>query len=459
MFLCIISIVLNAFVYSADLPPLKWKIPLSDLPSYSSVQIDLSDSTFLFGNAVVSRRDGTVISTINEFEIKNNSRTAQGGFVVTEGDRIIVLNNSFEPERSIETGSIPLLSAIQTGDGGYVALSGSNQLIRTDAKGTILHDIQINGLVHYPPDSINNTDEPVDIHLQGICNLGEDIVVYGRSHPMYQQNIDSWLIKFDINGKEVWKTLLGGVEIIETVSCENSLVLSGNIDYNGWQVIQQSPSTQALRKRNYFPTMAVPVIEIGPDGTIIMHEDFSSTSYCYGQSLSMSDSGFILGYYAYEPPVFDDKLTRATIVSVDRSGQILWSESYENTHLSATEVHNRPLRAQTFSSGGIAIAALDTLYYHDAGTRVHPAVNNANKSQAIINNVRRKEKLLLYTVEKASDIRVSYLSLNGRQIATTGLLFHCAGSHSLPIPSLGYCTYLVSFTTNRKERTVIRMIR
>lgn len=439
-------------------PPLKWKMPFSELPSMPDVIIELSDTTILCGSAVIRRSDGEIIDSITDLDPRVFSLTDNGGFICAEGNRLILFNPGMQRLWSVEIGSQAIESVVQIKDLGFAALTADHQIILTDHDGMQTSIFPIGPAVYYPSDSLNPIDTVQKFYPDGITCQDDGIIVYGRS--MIGSSVDCWLLKYSTNGAEMWRTLLGGITPREVVSLGESIVLSGDIDYKGWRIHYQNNEAPSLSKRCYFPDSKVPLIQIGTDGTILMHEDFYSTSYNYGQSLTIDDSTCFIGYFTYEPPIFEDNLSAASIIAVNQNGgKKLWSIDYPNTHLSASEAHIQPLRAQPLASGGLLIAALDTLYCHETALQ---SVNYGKEPMTLKSDIRYlnlQEDRISYTLETPADLSISIYTLNGRPVSKPALFRKQAGCHSYRLPRLSSGTWLVRCTINRSEITFRRIIR
>lgn len=455
--LCTIVIMATASV-KPSLPPLKWKKPFSELASLPDVMIELSDSTMICGSTIIENGSGRIIDSMLSFDIRNHSRTFNGGFVVAEGEKITVLDAMMEQAWSKVFGKGPFISVVQTKYGGYAALTKNREIILTDMNGIEERTVQINTTVEYPPDSVMHEKTEATCYPEGIARLDNGVIIYGRS--MISSSVDCWIFKYGTDGTEQWRTLLGGVTPGEIVSMNESIMLSGDIDYRGWQVFKKDSASPALGKRCYFPDSKVPLIEIDSEGTILLHEDYFSTTYSFGQSLAVNNSTCFIGYYSYEPPVSDNNLSLASIIAVTRSGgKVLWSQEYHNTELSTSEAHKRPLRAQSLHAG-IMIAAFDTLYFHE-----HPSefVYPRKQPVQVSDNIRTpylKDDNFHYTLEMSvAELSISFLSPNGRLLGRTMLYNQPAGNHFIPIRHLTRGICIVRLFTGSKEYISRQIIR
>lgn len=150
----VITVLMSSYGSGYECPPLKWTKNINEINIVPDVITELSDTSFLCsrgnGNMVLDKRDGSVIESKPGFLIKHNSRTQEGGFVVTDGNRITVIDKNLEELWSKEIGSNLLRSVIQTRDSGYAALEvitelEEYQIIITDKKGDILRKFHIEG--------------------------------------------------------------------------------------------------------------------------------------------------------------------------------------------------------------------------------------------------------------------------------------------------------------------------
>ncbi len=424
--------------------------------------VDLSDSTFYCSGKIVDKRTGEIAGTLLEYPLQNNSATCEHGYVFAEGTRIVVLSDALDTVWSKSVASVDLITAIQAGEDGYAALGGKRtaekKLIRTDRNGTVLWSVAINKKVYYETVSApEGSDDSAEIGIGGIAADENGIVVFGACIPFAAQWYDTWIIKFDrADGREQWRKKIPAVEPVEMIPGGSGVVLTGVLDPS--KLTEKNGTVPGLSKRNYFPATHAVYVSVDTAGEILVNREYSVTGYDYGQGISENGTVMLLSLLSYRPPLVNNMLASGTVLCVDEEGEPVWQKDYEAPSGVVTSAFPVML-SRCFSSGDLAVAAFDSLYYYGKPSAVLPGDNAVPDRGQIGMNLSYDAVTgtIVYRIAGSAEILLSLYTPAGRYIATLDRGSRHPGTYRIPVEHLSQGTYLAQL--NAGGRAVCHVVR
>ena len=438
--LFLVITIMSSYGSGYECPPLKWTKNINEINIVPDVITELSDTSFLCnGNMVLDKRDGSVIESKPGFLIKHNSRTQEGGFVVTDGNRITVIDKNLEELWSKEIGSNLLRSVIQTRDSGYAALEvitelEEYQIIITDKKGDILRKFHIEG-------NFNYKEKLLKIEFEGLVEVDEGIVVYGNGMKATAIWIDALVSKYSFSGDEVWSKIFGGTEISDFIGVEDGVAFTGYTDPEGWEIVDTTFSQPGLGKRLYFPDTHVPIIYLNSQGEIVFNISVVGMEYNRGKSIRKNGNLFFLASYCR---MHQGAIEEYQFRAFNGSGERQWHRCEQKD----SYPDQNKLRIQPFSTGDLVILMMDTLYYYAKPTDTKKE-NFANRKQYVNNSFYKIDnENICYNIVESSEVTVSLLTLDGKVMRTFDEGLKPVGRYLIPVKNLPRGAYLVKFRTD-----------
>lgn len=446
----------------ASMPQLRWVTPISALNVTPQVMVDLSDSTFYCSGRIIDKRTGEVAGALLEYPIQNNSATREHGYVFADGTRIVVLSDALDTVWSKSVASVDLITAIQAGEDGYAALGGKRtaekKLVRTDLNGTVLWSVVINSKAYYEASlAPEETGDSVEISVEGIAADESGIVIFGACLPIGAQWYDTWVIKYDmVDGSEQWRKKIPAVQPVEMITAGSGVVLTGVLDPS--KLTEKNGTVPGLAKRNYFPATHTVFVSVDTSGEILVNREYSVTGYDYSEGISGNGTEMLISILSYRPPLINNTLENGTVLCVDEEGEPIWQKEYK-APAGVVSGSLPVVQARQFSSGDLAVAAFDSLYYYGEPAAVHPFKNSViNSRQADMDLAyNAAEGRIRYRISGAAEVVLSLFSPAGRCIATLDRGSRHPGTYCIPVELLSRGTYLAQL--NAGGKTVCRLVR
>jgi hypothetical protein len=270
----------------------------------------------------------------------------------------------------------------ETPDGGYVLVGSTNSfgmgdqdilLVRMDAQGGVLWSSTFGG--------------PANERAEGVLIAPEgDIIVFGTTDSYGAGSGDFYLVKADVNGKEIWSRTYGGTEDEIAGSVERTrdggFILVGTTrsfgagkkdvyvvrtNSNGDQIWDNHYGSEAndvgygvkettdggyvvvgATEGTASGTWDVCLIRIDAQGEALCHRTWDAGGYAVGYSVvEAADLGFFVS--GYKDPFGSDKWN-VVLIRTDEDGQLIWSTTYGG------EGNDRADAMQQTADGGLIIA-------------------------------------------------------------------------------------------------------
>lgn len=441
---------ISSYGYGYECPPLQWAKDLNEINIVPDVITELSDTSFLCSrgkdNLIIDKRDGSVIESKPGFCIKNNSRTQEGGFVVSDGNKITVIDKNLEELWSKEIESSRLKSVIQTRDSGYAALEvitehEEYQIVITDEKGDLLTKFQIEG-------NFNYNEEILNMKFEGLVEVDEGIVVYGNGMKETATWIDALVSKYSFSGDEVWSKIFSGTEISDFIAVEDGVAFTGYTDSQGGKIVDTLFSRPGLGKRFYSQATYVPIIYLNSKGEIVLNQGFGGMHYNRGKSIRKHGNLFFLASYF---TIYEEVIGEYSFDVFNEYGQGQWFKNNQNTI--GIDFDENKLRIQPFSSGDLITLTMDTIYYYAKQTSAKQE-NVVNLKQPVDNILCKIDNNnICYTLVEPSEVTVSLLTLDGKVTRTFDEGLKPVGPHRIPVNCLSKGAYLIKFRTDKIVNT------
>ena len=437
----VLSLVLSGFLSvsgASELPPLRWVKPLSGIIQYTGNINDVSDSTFLYADALIDKRDGTVLRRVQGLNSGKTESVNDAGFVTVGGKNIRYFDTAFLQKWSEDFEDIDFEKVVPLKAGGYAALGSTGSLrkkvIRTDVTGTVLWEKDVDTSVEYAPDTIEQ------FLPRDIVDGGDGVVVSGTSRKQESLWADAWIIKFSDSGEEIWRRAFEGLEIAGMAPFADGIAVTGKGDDNAVKSAGRGDRNNPA-KRTYFPTTFVPFFQIGKNGEILADTRFTVTGRDVGMTIANSGSDFLVTCFSYFPLNVSISSRRATVVSVNQAGEQLWSRTFDTVSPPAGTICT--LDAKSFSSGAVVIAAFDSLYFHEYPANIRNRWSKSDNSSMDDVTCTIKSNRLIYHLSVNGSVAVELLDMQGRVIGTIDHGYRSAGEHRVRLSGLPQGSWLL----------------
>ncbi len=427
-----------------SLPPLKWarsskeiNITPEHLTETASGQIISADSTRI---VIIDINSGQAIRTVSGFSrINSIEPVSGGGFVVSDLNKITLLNSSFEVlwSKPVFAGkqNFTIKSVNQTSDSGFIALGEINtamvKVIKTDRKGDTLWtrtkgDTAEMGV--YQGTAVVEAEGvyiAAGVHCPGIC-----------------KGLPGWVSAYSPQGNEIWAKSRPGFSIYGLKSVNNSVLITGSIENGSSSFTDMKVLDSFLKKISWFPAVDLIIVQMGKDGQVLFDSSYGMRTVNYGKTVEKVGNTFIVGGYAgvYN---FSQGDQEQVVLAADMTGKILWKNSFKVDS-------SIPALAKQLSSGGLVVATADSIYLYEHESASKRTVRSVIIPEISFIQTGVQEKIV-YTLANPSMVTFNLLNLRGQRVKAMGHSFMQAGTHSLPIPNCAPGSYLLEMRIGKSN--------
>lgn len=433
-----------------SLPPTKWVKPLKEinmvpihLTEYSSGYFIMVDSTKI---VVVDSHLGQVIRTVSGFsQINSIEKVADGGFIISDLDKIVLLNDSLEVvwSKSIIGGqTVTMKSANQTSDSGFIALAeiwrSIVKIIKTDRNGDTLWS-------RSKGDSLNMEA----YYGTGVVEAGGKYIACGDYCLGACLGMPGWISAYSPDGNEIWSKSKPAFTIHNIQVLNDGVVMTGSTENGSQPFTDIINNSEAMRKIKWFPATDLFLVQLGADGKVELDTSYTFNKYSYGKSIAKVKNTYLVSGFTgtYD---FSTGEKEQIVFNTDLEGKSLWTKKYNVKR----EI---PALVKVLSSGELIVAAGDSIYFYENVSVSGFPDKRPMKPEVDIVQTGMMGKIT-YTLGNSSFVTINLLNLNGRKVKILEKRFVHAGMHSLSIENCSPGNYLIEIINENTRKRVSKMI-